>query len=104
MIKYHERDYGSVVANKFRDYLWGNKKVEEATIDAYCLSVRAFCDFAEIFDEEDIKTIDGKAVRNFVEHLRHDEYEKGKKLKTTIKLSKLIKTKDYTVFSVYITR
>ena len=32
------------------------------------------------------------------------KYEKGKKLKTTIKLSKLIKTKDYTVFSVYITR
>ena len=26
------------------------------------------------------------------------KYEKGKKLKTTIKLSKLIKTKDYTVF------
>ena len=32
------------------------------------------------------------------------KYEKGKKLKTTIKLSKLIKTKDYTVFPVYITR
>ena len=32
------------------------------------------------------------------------KYEKGKKLKTTIKLSKLIKTKDYTVFSVYISR
>ena len=32
------------------------------------------------------------------------KYEKGKKLKTTIKLSKLKKTKDYTVFSVYITR
>ena len=32
------------------------------------------------------------------------KYEKGKKLKTTIKLSELIKTKDYTVFSVYISR
>ena len=32
------------------------------------------------------------------------KYEKGKKLKTTIKLSKLIKTNDYTVFSVYISR
>ena len=32
------------------------------------------------------------------------KYEKGKKLKTTIKLSKLIKMKDYTVFSVYMTR
>ena len=32
------------------------------------------------------------------------KYEKGKKLKTIIKLSKLIKTKDYTVFSVYISR
>ena len=30
------------------------------------------------------------------------KYKKGKKVKTTIKLSKLIKTKDYTVFSVYI--
>ena len=30
------------------------------------------------------------------------KYEKGKNLKTTIKLSELIKTKDYTVFSVYI--
>ena len=28
------------------------------------------------------------------------KYEKGKKLKTTIKLSKLIKTKDYTDFSI----
>ena len=32
------------------------------------------------------------------------KYEKGKKLKRTIKLSELIKTKDYTVFSVYISR
>ena len=32
------------------------------------------------------------------------KYEKGKKLKTTIKLSKLIKTNDYTVLSVYISR
>ena len=32
------------------------------------------------------------------------KYEKGKKLKTTIKLSKMIKKKDYTVFSVYISR
>ena len=32
------------------------------------------------------------------------KYEKVKKLKTTIKLSKLIKTKDYTVLSVYISR
>ena len=32
------------------------------------------------------------------------KYKKGKKLKTTIKLSKLIKTNDYTVFSVYISR
>ena len=32
------------------------------------------------------------------------KYEKGKNLKTTIKLSELIKTKDYTVFSVYISR
>ena len=32
------------------------------------------------------------------------KYKKGKKLKTTIKLSELIKTKDYTVFSVYISR
>lgn len=79
MIKYHERDYGSVVANKFRDYLWGDKQVAESTVDAYCISVRAFCDFTGIFDEDAIKTIDGKAIRNFVEHLRHDEYEEGKK-------------------------
>ena len=32
------------------------------------------------------------------------KYEKGKNLKTNIKLSELIKTKDYTVFSVYISR
>ena len=32
------------------------------------------------------------------------KYEKGKKLKTTIKLSKLIKMNDYTVLSVYISR
>ena len=32
------------------------------------------------------------------------KYKKGKKLKTTLKLSKLIKTNDYTVFSVYISR
>ena len=79
MIKYHEKDYGSVVANKFRDYLWGDMQVAESTVDAYCISVRAFCDFTGIFDEDAIKTIDGKMVRNFVEHLRHDEYEKGKK-------------------------
>lgn len=78
MIKYHEKDYGSEVVNKFRDYLWGVKKVEEATVDAYCISVRAFCDFTGIIDEESIKAIDGIIVRNFVEHLRHDEYKKGK--------------------------
>ena len=32
------------------------------------------------------------------------KYEKVKKLKTTIKLSKLIKTNDYRVLSVYISR
>ena len=32
------------------------------------------------------------------------KYEKGKKVKTTIKLSKLIKMNDYTVLSVYISR
>ena len=32
------------------------------------------------------------------------KYEKGKKLKTTLKLSKLRKMNDYTVFSVYISR
>ena len=32
------------------------------------------------------------------------KHKKGKKLKTTLKLSKLIKTKDYTVLSVYISR
>ena len=78
MIKYHEKNYGSEVVNNFRDYLWGDKQVEESTIDAYCISVRAFCDFNGIFDEDDIKTIDGIKVRNFVEHLRHDEYKKGK--------------------------
>ena len=64
MIKYHEKDYGSVVANKFRDYLWGNKQVAESTVDAYCISVRAFCDFNGIIDEESIRSIDGIAVRN----------------------------------------
>ena len=32
------------------------------------------------------------------------KYKKGKKLKTTLKLSKRIKTNDYTVLSVYISR
>ena len=32
------------------------------------------------------------------------KYEKVKKLKTTIKLSKLIKMNDYTVLSVYISK
>lgn len=79
MIKYHEKDYGNVVTNKFRDYLWADKKVEEATIDAYCISVRAFCNYCKIFYEESIKLIDGKTIRNYVEHLKHDEYMKGKK-------------------------
>lgn len=79
MIKYHEKDYGSEVINKFRDYLWGVKKVEESTIDAYCISVRAFCDFIELRDERLLETIDGIAVRNFVEHLRRDDYKTGKK-------------------------
>ena len=79
MIKYHEKDYGSEVVNKFRDYLWGDKKAEEATIDAYCISVRAFCDFTGIKDEGSLKIIDGIAVRNFVEHLRHDDYKPGNK-------------------------
>ena len=83
MIKYHERDYGSIVTNKFRDYLWGDKQVAESTVDAYCISVRAFCDFTGIFDEDAVKTIDGKMVRNFVEHLRHDEYENGKNVLVT---------------------
>ena len=83
MIKYHEKDYGSVVANKFRDYLWGNKQVAESTVDAYCISVRAFCDFNGVIDEESIRSIDGIAVRNYVEHLRHDDYKKGKKYLAT---------------------
>ena len=32
------------------------------------------------------------------------KYEKGKKVKTTIKLSKVMKMNDYTVLSVYISR
>ena len=32
------------------------------------------------------------------------KYKKGKKVKTTIKLSKVMKMNDYTVFSVYISR
>ena len=78
MIKYHEKDYGSEVVNKFRDYLWGDKKVKEATIDAYCIAVREFCNFTGLKCEKSIKTINGIAVRNFVEHLRHNEYKKGK--------------------------
>lgn len=79
MIKYHDKNYGNVVVNKFRDYLWGDKQVAENTIDAYCIAVRSFCDFSGIFDEEFIKLIDGKVIRNYVEHLIHDEYMKGKK-------------------------
>ena len=79
MIKYHEKDYGSIVVNKFRDYLWGDKKVEEATIDAYCIAVRDFCKCFKIKHESSIKEISGSTVRNFIEHLKYDEYAKGKK-------------------------
>ena len=79
MIKYHEKDYGNVVVNKFRDYLWGEKKVEERTIDAYCIGARSFCNFIGIKDEERIKLINSISVRNYVESLKHDEYIEGKK-------------------------
>lgn len=79
MTKYHEKDYGSVVVNNFRDYLWGDKKVEEATIDAYCIAVRAFCMYSQIVSESNVKSITGITVRNFVEHLKDNEYVKGKK-------------------------
>lgn len=79
MIKYHEKDYGSTVVNNFRDYLWGDKKVEEATIDAYCIAVRAFCKYSKIYNENGVKSITGVAVRNFVEYLKDVEYVKGKK-------------------------
>ena len=78
-VKSHEKDYGNVLVNKFRDYLWGNKKVEESTIDAYCISARSFCNYSKIREEVDIESINGKTVRNFVEHLKNDEYEKEKK-------------------------
>ena len=83
MIKYHEKDYGSVMVNKFRDYLWGDKKVEEATIDAYCIAVRSFCKYSKINDESSIKSLTGISVRNFIEHLKSDEYVEGKKYKVS---------------------
>lgn len=98
MVKYHEKDYGSEVVNKFRDYLWGDKRVAENTVDAYCISVRAFCYFTGIFDEEAIKSIDGKVVRSFVEHLRHDEYKEGEKYSISSTNIKIVGMNHFLVF------
>ena len=59
----------------------------------------------QIKDRSPLNTCLRLGVRQYMYGARKIlKYEKGKKLKTTIKLSKLIKTKDYTVFSVYISR
>ena len=74
MIKYHLKDYGNSIVNSFRDSLWqrGN---EENTIDSYCIAVRLFCDFSKI---KNVNEISSSLVRDFVEHLKTVEYEKGK--------------------------
>ena len=35
MVKYHEKDYGNVVVNGLRDFLWERNSAEN-TIDNYC--------------------------------------------------------------------
>lgn len=78
MVEYHKKDYGSVFINKFRNHLWENGCMEN-TIDCYCISAKMFVDYTMISDENSISTITKARVREFVEHLRNDEYEVGKK-------------------------
>ncbi len=87
MIKYHEKNYGNILVNEFRDYLWGIKQIEESSINSYCLSLKKFCEFSNIRDNFDIKKINVFVIRNFIEYLKSFKQINGKKYKiSTINL------------------
>ena len=81
MVKYHEKDYGNVVVNGFRDFLWERNSAEN-TIDNYCRGALALVDFIGINDIADIKKLTKRNIKDFVEHLKVYEFKNSQKYTT----------------------
>ena len=81
MVKYHEKDYGNVVVNDYRDYLWERDSAEN-TIDDYCRGALALVDFMGINDIVDIRNITNQNIKDFVEYLKGYEFKEGFKYTT----------------------
>ena len=81
MVKYHEKDYGNVVVNGFRDFLWERNSAEN-TIDNYCRGALALVDFIGINDIADIKKLTKRDIKDFVEHLKVYEFKNSQKYTT----------------------
>ena len=81
MVKYHEKNYGNVVVNDFRDYLWERDSAER-TIDDYCIAAKALVDFIGINEIADIKNLTKRNIKDFVEYLKVYEFKEGKKYTT----------------------
>lgn len=81
MVMYHKKDYGNVVVNDFRDYLWERDSAER-TIDDYCIAAKALVDFMQIKEIANIKKLTKRNIKDFIEHLKEYEFKKGQKYTT----------------------
>lgn len=72
-VKAHEKDYGRIIVNDLRDYLWENHRAE-STIDNYCRTATQFLEFAGITTKDGMNNLTKIVVRNFVEHMNSTTY------------------------------
>ena len=77
-VKAHEKDYGNVIVNDLRNYLWENGR-SNSTIDNYCRTATQFLEFSGITTKEGMIILTKSMVRNFVEYMKSATYEDDKK-------------------------
>ena len=77
-VKAHEKDYGNIIVNDLRNYLWENGR-SNSTIDNYCRTATQFLEFSGITTKEGMITLTKTVVRNFVEYMKSSTYENNKK-------------------------
>ena len=73
-VKAHEKDYGNIIVNDLRDFLWENRRAD-STIENYCRTATQFIEFAGITTKEEMTTLTKIVVRNFVEYMKNSTYE-----------------------------
>ena len=81
MVKYHEKNYGNVIVNDFRDFLWDRDSAEN-TIDNYCRGAKVLVDFMGIKDISSIRNLTKRNIKDFIEYLKGYEFKKGQKYTT----------------------